>query len=287
MSPSRELALRHSSPRRSGRSDAGSSLVLAMVFLSVVSVVLVALVNWVGNDLRNTAQFTGALSLESTASSAAEIAVQNVRYNFMAPTLNASPPAPCWTASPSPSLLSLNGESVDAWCTTRWHSGAAASRVVTISVCRSDVGASECAVTPLLQAIVTFGDYNATTGIAACEPVTTTVSSSTTTCGTTMKIVSWVFAATPPVVTSVTAGAQSCGTTKPVVVQGTGFSDATAVSFVMTSGAASNQVYAASSFTVDSSTQIEACTPNVGSGSAYVVVTTASGPSAYGPTFTY
>ena len=119
------------SPRHDER---GSSLVLAIIFLTVVSVLMVALVEWVGADLRNTSRFTAAQSFQSTANSAAEIALQNVRYNFMSATLNASPPAPCWTTSPSASLLSLNSQSVVAWCSTSWTTGSAQSRKVTVSV---------------------------------------------------------------------------------------------------------------------------------------------------------
>ncbi|MDE3108231.1 MAG: hypothetical protein KGJ42_08770 [Acidobacteriota bacterium] len=272
---------------RRRRDDRGSSLVLAIIFLTVVSVLMVALVEWVGADLRNTSSFTAAQSFQSTANSAAEIALQNVRYNFMAPTLNASPPAPCWTTSPSPSLLSLNNQSVDAWCSTAWTTGATQSRTVTISVCLSTLSASACAVTPLLQVIVTFGDFERTTGIASCSPVTTAVSSTTTTCGTTMVVDSWAFGSTPPTVASVTDASGTCASGKSFQIKGSNLTGATAVSFVLTTGVSTNQVYPASSFNVASDTTINACTPSVGSGSAYVVVTTPSGSSAFGPTYTY
>ncbi len=248
---------------------------------------MVALVEWVGADLRNTARFTAAQSFQSTANSAAEIALQNVRYNFMAPTLNASPPAPCWTTSPSPSLLSLNAQSVDAWCATQWTTGATQSRTVTISVCLSTLSAGACAAAPLLQVIATFGDFEKTTGIASCSPVTTAVSSATTTCGTTMVVNSWAFGATPPAVTSVIDVSGSCGAGKAIQITGSQLTGATAVSFVLTTGLATNQVYSASSFSVVSDTTIHACTPSVGSGSAYVVVTSPAGSSAYGPTYAY
>ena len=275
------------STARQVRGDDGSSLVLAIVFLTVVSLVMMALVQWVGNDLNNTAKFTAAQSFQSTADSAAEIALQNVRYNFMIATLNASPPAPCWTTSPSPSLLSLNSQSVDAWCSTSWATGSTESRVDTISVCLSTVSAASCAQSPLLQVIVTFGDFEKTTGISSCSPQSTAKSSTTTTCGTAMTINSWAFGQVPPTVNSVVDGAASCAAGKPIQIHGSAFTGASAVNFVLTTGMSTNQVFTASSFAVSSDLVINACTPSVGSGTAYVVVTTPAGSSAFGPTFSY
>lgn len=272
---------------RAERGDEGSSLVLAIIFLTVVSMVMVALVQWVGNDLNNTAKFTAAQSFQSTADSAAEIALQNVRYNFMVATLNASPPVPCWTTSPSPSLLSLNGQSVDAWCSTSWTTGSTESRVDTISVCLSTVSAANCAQTPLLQVIATFGDFEKTTGISSCSPQSTAMSSTTTTCGTTMTINSWAFGQAPPTVNAVVDGTVSCASGKPIQIQGSGFTGASAVTFVLTTGMSTNQVFTASSFTTLSDSVINACTPSVGSGAAYVVVSTPAGSSAFGPTYSY
>lgn len=248
---------------------------------------MVALVQWVGNDLRNTAKFTAAQSFQSTANSAAEIALQNVRYNFMLATLNASPPAPCWTTSPSPSLLLLNSQSVDAWCSTSWTTGSSEKRVDTISVCLSSLSAASCAASPLLQVIVTFGDFEKTTGISSCSPVSTAVSSTTTTCGTTMTINTWAFGQTPPAVSAVVDGSASCASGKPIQIRGTGFTGATTVKFILTSGISTNQVYTASSFSMSSNSIINACTPNTGSGTAYVVVTTPGGSSATGPTYSF
>jgi len=272
---------------RGGRGEEGSSLVLAIVFLTVVSVVMIALVQWVGNDLRNTAKFTAAQSFQSTANSAGEIALQNVRYNFMAATLNASPPAPCWTVSPSPSLLLLNGQSVDAWCSTSWTTGSLESRVVTIAICLSTVSAANCAVTPLLQVIASFGDFEKTTGISSCSPVATPVDSKTTTCGTTMTIASWAFSPVPPVVSGVVDSSFSCSAGKPVQIQGSGFNGTSSVTFILTTGANTNQVYPASSFVTASDVAINACTPSAGSGKAYVVVTTSAGSSAFGTTYSF
>ena len=242
---------------------------------------MMALVQWVGNDLANTAKFTSAQSFQSTANSAAELALQNVRYNFVGATLNASPPVPCWTTSPTPSLLSLNGQSVDAWCSTSWTLGISESRVVTISICLSSVSATNCAYTPLLGVIATFHDFEKSTGISTCSP------QSTTNCGTTMMIESWAFAPSPPVVSGVVDSSFSCSSGSPVHIGGSGFIGASSVTFVLTSGVSSNVVYPASSFVTMSDVSIDACTPSSGSGTAYVVVTTPVGSSAFGTTYSF
>lgn len=249
--------------------------------------VMIALVDWVGNDLRNTANFTAAQSFQSTANSASQVALQNVRYNFMSQTLNASPPDPCWTTSPTPSLLLLNGQSVYSWCTTSWSTGTVQGRVVTISTCLSSISAASCAQSPLLQAVVTFGDYQKNYGFATCNPVAVPSPSGSTTCGTTMTVNTWAFGATPPTVTSLTDGSISCSTGSPVNISGTNFTGTSGVNFLLSSTLSSDTVVAASSYTVVSSTLITACTPSPGGQTAYIEVMTPNGPSALGPTFSY
>ncbi len=273
--------------RRARHSDVGSSLVLAIVFLTVVSIVMIALVDWVGNDLRNTANFTAAQSFQSTANSASQVALQNVRYNFMSQTLNASPPAPCWTTSPTPSLLLLNGQSVDSWCTTSWTTGTEQGRVVTISTCLSSVTAANCAKSPLLQTIATFGDFDKNTGSATCNSQTAPIPFGQGTCGTTMTINTWAFGVTPPTVTSLTAGSASCSTGSPMNIRGTNLTGTLSVNFLKSSTLSLDQVIAASSYTVVSSTLITACTPLPSGENAYVEVMSPNGPSALGPTFSY
>ncbi len=273
--------------RRACKNENGSSLVLAVVFLTVVSIVMIALVDWVGNDLRNTANFTAAQSFQSTANSASQVALQNVRYNFMAQTLNASPPTPCWTTYPTPSLFLLNGQSVDTWCTTNWTIGTHQGRVVTISTCLSSVSATNCAQSPLLQAIVTFGDFQKGYGTSTCNALATPLPLGSTNCGTTMTINTWAFGVTPPTVTSLAAGSVSCSSGSPVNIRGTNLTGTSSVNFLFSSLLSSEAVIAASSFTVVSSTLITACTPSPGGVNAYVEVMTPNGPSALGPTFSY
>ena len=216
--------------------------------------------------------------MQSAADSAAELAVQSVRYNFSAATLNASPPGPCWTTSPSPSEVTLNAQSVSAWCSTRWQPLSTTTRIVSIIACPSSTSASACASAPLLLAVVSFDDYSsASNSIDSVQ--------CTTTCGTSMAIDHWVFDAAPPTVTSVSATGPSCSTT-PMTVTGTGFlNGATSVQVVV--NPQSNQVFAASNVQVNSPTSLTACSPP-GTGAGYVTVTTPVGTStATSSSFSY
>ncbi|MBW4077377.1 MAG: hypothetical protein HIU84_02445 [Acidobacteria bacterium] len=266
-SPRRRVLARWGDP--TGRDETGATLILALVFLVVVSLIGVSLANWVGSDLGNVLNFRSARAMQTTANSAAELAVQNLRYNFDAATLNASPPVPCWTTSPTPSQVTLNAQSMSAWCTTRWQPLSTSTRIVTITTCPSSLSASACARAPLLLSVVTFDDYgssSSTIGTAQCSVA----------CGTAMRIDGWVFDATPPTVTAVTAAGPLC-TTTPMNITGTGFvSGATSVHVIV--DPQSNLVLAATNVNVLSATSLSACSPS-GTGSGDVTVTTPIGTS--------
>lgn len=266
-------------PRQSGESERGSSLILAMVFLVVTSLVVTGLADWVKNDLNNTVKFTSAESLQSTANSAAELAIQSVRYNFTAATLNASPPQPCWTPSATPSEITLNGQSVSAWCTTRWDPLSTSTRVVTVMACQSGTTASQCAANPVLYAVVTFDDYPSPKGAV-------TSAQCTSTCGLGMTINDWVFGDVPPTLSGIvpTTGPPAPGSL--VTLSGTGFVNGAAVNFVGTN-LAGNVILKSGTVTVLSPTSMTALSPKLSPGASYyVTVTTPAGTSAYGPVFT-
>ena len=254
---------------RTRHDESGATLILALVFLVVVSLIGVSIANWVGSDLVNVLNFRAARAVQGTANSAAELAVQSLRYNFSAATLNASPPVPCWTTSPSPSQLNLNGQSVSAWCSTRWQPLSTSTRIVTITACPSSFSAVSCANQPLLLGVVSFDDYSSSSSAIGAVQCTTL-------CGTEMTVDSWVFDATPPTVTSITSTGPSC-TTTPMTITGTGFlSGATSVHVIV--NPQSNLVLAATNVQVLSPTSLSACSPS-GTGSGYVTVTTPVGTS--------
>ena len=129
-------------------------------------------------------------------SSAAQTAVQNIRYTPLLSTdqTPSSAPSYCWGAGPT-SELTLDNETVAAWCSTVWTPTSASTRVVTFSACpvtSAESGdsaatlASLCAASPTLQAVVTYGDYQP--GYSAPNGGQCFVY-----CGTSMTVNSWVW----------------------------------------------------------------------------------------------
>lgn len=270
--------------------EGGASLVLAVVFLFVVSLVLVGLVRWAGSDITNSSHFVLAQSVTSEANSGTNLAVQYVRYNFIDDSLDGATPAPCWDPPGTPSVTDLNdpngNHAVASWCMTRWYPNASPSvpgdslRIVTISTCPAAETATACASQPLLQAIVSIDD-----GSGACYPVAN-ASSTPNTCGQSLTIAHWQFGPTPPSVTSVATGSFTCASGTPVLVGGTDLSLATHVDFVVSSTAnTTDPVMApAGSQTVVSDSTIQACAPSsLASYSLYVIVSTPMGTSSIGP----
>jgi hypothetical protein len=270
--------------------ESGSVLVLALLYLTAISLILTALASWATNDLNNSSAFSSARSLQFAANSATELAIQNIRYAPLlgaGQTLNASPPGYCWGSGPTSQLTgtgSVDGVGVEVWCSTVWTPSSANTRVVTFSTCLSGVSASTCAVNPKLEAVVAFDDYppgvsSPNSGVCAVY------------CGTGLTIESWLWAPQLPTLSSINppTGAVIGNTT--ITLTGTGFVTGTTVDFVQETGStpsSANVILQSSSVTVSGPTSLTAVVPTVTSGASYfVTVTTPAGTSAYGPIFTY
>ena len=279
-------------PRRSNQADdeSGATLILALIFIFAVSVIVSSLTSWVTNDLNNTGKFDAALQFESTANSAVELAIQNTRFNFAIQTLNAVPPQPCWTTSPSVSQIALNTQTVSVWCTTSWAPMSASTRVVTFFVCQSNfvgtptlsimnAAATACALNPLLQTVIAFDDYPNTISASNCPPGSGGAGS---TCGTKLTVKSWTFGTSPPSVSGVVdAVSASCTSpSKLVTITGTGLTGATAVNFFVPQ-VSGNAIFSASPLAGGSATSVTVCGPSgMTTGSKYqVTVTTPNGTS--------
>jgi hypothetical protein len=122
--------------RGAGRDESGAILILALIFLVVVGGVVGSLASWATNDLKNTTQFTSARTEQYAVSSAAQTAVQNIRYTPLLSTdqTPSASPSYCWGAGPT-SELTLDNETVAVWCSTVWTPTSASTRVVTFSAC--------------------------------------------------------------------------------------------------------------------------------------------------------
>lgn len=254
--------------------EVGATLLLALIFLFAVSLVVVAVVRWTGNDLSNTAAFRLAQTTQSEADSGTLVAIQFVRFNFLSSSLDGAPPASCWnsTVSMTDANDPTGQHAVNSWCMTRWYIGASTgTRVVTISTCAASVPAGLCAEQPLLQAIVTITD-----GIAACGPLAN-ASAAPNTCGEKLSISDWQFAPAPPTITGFPTPNFTCSTGTPVEIAGTNLLNATNVDFLLPSSVGSTQPVGspASSFSVVTNagvTTIDACTPTEPSSTSYYVL---------------
>lgn len=301
MGPSMAFIDGQAQPPLRGRGEAGSSLILALIFIVAVSLIVTGLANWALNDLHNTASFTSARTLQNAANGATQVAIQSIRYNPLlstGQTLNASPPSYCWGNS-APSELPIsnfNTTSIDGasqiavWCSTAWNPSSANTRVVTFSTCLMTAGmdAATCASNPALQAVVTFDDYppgGSAPNAGQCN----------TYCGTAMTVNDWVWAPVVPVVTSLSPSSGPITGSNTVTIAGSGFTSGSSVNFIEASGTPlapdpSNTVLAGTNVNVNTSAQtITVGSPAITTGATYFVTVTTPGgsSSADGPVFSY
>ena len=285
-----------------GHDEAGSTLVLALLFLVVIGLLVGGLSSWTANNLTDAVVFQNARSAEFALNSATQLAVQNIRYQPLlnaGQTLNANPPSYCWgSGPPSQYTDNSNGQniSVNVWCSTAWDatgstittpsgSSITSTREVTITACLTSVttDAATCANNPGQQTLVSFDDF--ATGLSDnCPP----------TCGASMTILSSGTSSSEPTVTGLTtspatsppSGPVSGGT--PLTISGSGFvSGATTVYFV---NALSNSpqynvvsTIQPSNVTFNSTSSISVTTSSeTTTGTYYVVVATPNGFSLGG-----
>ena len=160
------------------RDEAGTSLVMALVFLVAIGMSVGALVSLTGNNLLNTSNLKSQRSLEYAAQGAAEVAVQNVRYGYSAYTTTA-------VCTPGGGTVSLDGDSMSVYCSGTLSALSASTRTVSFYACASSTTQAACIASPVVQATVVFDDYSlASTYICSA--------SGTTTCGTGETVQSWI-----------------------------------------------------------------------------------------------
>ena len=295
--------------RRTSSVDSGASLILAMIFMSVVSLISLAMAAWATTGLHSTISFTAAQSTVSTANSVAEVTLQEVRGAFYTNTIWAQPPVSCWgpTNWTPLDLQGINNSSLTAYCSTAWpYDGSNSRRQVTISICPTPAAtptsadATKCATAPYLQVVATFDDRPASGSFPNCNNEPTYQSSYPTTqwssCGTFMTINSWVFGTNPPTVAangfSLGGITSTCTSTDSFTLGGTGFiagligtsppTPATKVYFVSNktvNGSLIMDTTEATSVTVASGSLLAGCVPNNSPNTANVVVVTPVGES--------
>ena len=231
---------------RNDQDETGAVIILALVFLVAVSLIVLALLSWVGTSLTASAKFTDERTVETAATSAVNLAIQNTRGTFTSAMVNASPPVQCWgsTSSSAPaSSLTVDGQTFDVWCSMVWQpfSQSAQIRTVTYSACPDPTTGAQCAADPTLQAIVAFDDLpGGATIIPANHPVPCTTPPNGY-CGESMTQQSWQWNPDVPSVSSISvtsapSTALSGGQPITMQVNGSGFVPGATVNFVQETG---------------------------------------------------
>lgn len=276
-----------------GRDESGAVLVLALIFLVAVSLIVSALLTFVGTSLSATTNFNNERNLEYATTSTVNLAIQQTRSTFNASLLEASPPQPCWGTGTS--SLAINGYTINVWCSMTWKPFSGSTRTITYSACpqygQSNVPdawqyAWQCAQTPLLQAIMTFDDYAANSPVTS-EPEPCSV---TKTCGQTQDQLSWLWSPILPQVTSVTGAAGPANVATPFTINGTGFVQGSSVSLVWETGPnAESWTYPANAVNQPQTDQfgsgVIVQATNVAVNAAGTQITATAPPTAAGPYF--
>lgn len=164
---------RKSGPRRPRRGDDGAIIVLALVYVLIVSLTVGALISWVMNDLTNTTNFQNSSSLRYATTSATDAAIQSIRYDPIPSTTPtqgvATPVSYCWSpytvvnGSTDISELTVDGYTIGVWCSTTEYLSSSDTRDVMLYACQESqesTGAA-CEANPFLTAEVAIDDYPA------------------------------------------------------------------------------------------------------------------------------
>ncbi len=172
-------------------SETGSSLILAMVFLLIGTLIVTTLASWTTNDLNNTTGFRSVETNLYAADGAAEVAIASVRYTYPTTSPSGSLLSGWQYSGPCPSTnpIEVDGAWVAAWCTTSVPE-AQFSRLVKIDV-YADPSQTPLAIQPsessaILVAVVGFND-----AIAQSVSPPYVCSRAPSDCGNSMEVVTW------------------------------------------------------------------------------------------------
>lgn len=149
--------------------ETGATLILALMFLTVVGVIVASLALASGNDILNIGNFKTSRAALTAAEGAVQAQMSSMRYVY-ATTCPGTP-------------YTLDNESIVVTCTATLNPASSASRVLQISA--SPQGHSSAI---LITAQVSFDDFSSSFNKNDCLASTP----SPTTCGSGMTINSWV-----------------------------------------------------------------------------------------------
>jgi hypothetical protein len=162
-----------------GRHDErGAVLILALVYIVVISAMVATLTGWASNDLNNTTKFQSTSEEHYALASAMDTAIETERYapdpvgsSVTAAELGgaATPLGECWqpangAAYQVPLSGNIDGYVVAVWCTTQINLASSTTRSMTAYACPVSVSSTNCEQSPSLTAIVQYDDYPTPSG---------------------------------------------------------------------------------------------------------------------------
>ena len=156
--------------RPRARDEAGATLLLALMFVTVAGVLIGSLTMASGNDILNIGNFKASRATLGAAEGATQAQMNAMRYVYA-------------TTCPG-TLYTLDGANIVVTCTATANPASSASRVVTFTASpQGHTGQT------LISAVVTYDDYSSSFNTNDCLPSTPTP----TTCGAGMTVNSWVL----------------------------------------------------------------------------------------------
>jgi hypothetical protein len=166
-------------------------LVLALIFMLVITLVITALAAWESNDLVNIGVVKYGRSVSNSSDGALQVAIANTRYAYPSSTSGFCPNT---SSQANTNPFTIDGVAVTVWCTTSFNPSTcpAGVGVCTRQETLSAYPAAQCTSTSCpgngwyVQAVVYFDDFSSSS-VNDCTP-----SGAQTTCGSTMTVYSWV-----------------------------------------------------------------------------------------------
>ena len=172
----------HVIPRR----EAGSVLILALVFMVLGGALIIPLTSWTTTDLVNTVKFQNVTERTYAADGATQVAMWSERYQY---PLNTNSTGYACRGTTTPIPFGGYSSSVADWCVaTKTNNGPTITRQITFTACATNVTLTNPCAVPLLTAVVSYDDNRVVGGtvVSACTSLT-----DQSNCGNEMAIVSW------------------------------------------------------------------------------------------------
>jgi len=119
------------------RDSRGATLLLALGFMLVGSLIVMALLSWTGNGLFQATQSSNSLNFRYAANTAVQIRIQDLRYRYQPSQTFATCPGWPVTSSiaPAPTVSGGTSQQVTVYCSINTDETSANSRTITFDAC--------------------------------------------------------------------------------------------------------------------------------------------------------